>query len=81
MVITITGPIDVVTITVSGQGGVTTVAEASTLQMLAAILPANATDQTVTWSVTNGTGTATISLAGLLSGLTQGTVTVICYSK
>ena len=77
----VVGNIDVVSIVVSGQGGVTTVAEASTLQMLAAILPANATDQTVTWSVTNGTGTATISLAGLLSGLTQGTVTVIATAK
>jgi len=81
LVITITGPIDVAEITVTGQGGLTTVAEASTLQMLAAILPANATDQTVTWSVTNGTGTATINATGLLSGLTQGTVTVIATAN
>ena len=74
--ITVTGPIDVNTITVTGQGGATTVAEGSTLQMLATILPANATDQTVTWSVTNGTGTATINGTGMLSGLTEGTVTV-----
>jgi len=81
LIITITGPIDVTGITVTGQGGLTTVAEASTLQMLAVILPANATDQTVTWSVTNGTGTATINTTGLLSGVTQGTVTVIATAN
>jgi uncharacterized protein YjdB len=81
LIITITGPIDVATITVSGQGGVTTVVDGSMLQMMASILPVNATDQSVTWSVTNGTGTATINASGLLSGLTQGTVTVIATAN
>jgi hypothetical protein len=44
--------------------------------MSAAVLPANAADKTVTWSVINGTGTATISNTGLLSATAVGTVTV-----
>jgi hypothetical protein len=45
--------------------------------MLVAILPLNATEQNVTWSVVPGTGTATISVGGLLSGTGLGTVTVL----
>ncbi len=44
-----------------------------TLQMTATVLPANAT-QSVTWSIVPGTGTATISTAGLVSAQTNGTV-------
>ena len=47
-----------------------------TLQMTAAILPANATSQLVKWTVTNGTGKATISPTGLLKAIENGTVTV-----
>ena len=65
------------TITVTGTGGAITVPDGGTLQMLAAILPLNATEQTVTWSVVPGTGTATISFSGLLSGTGVGTVTVL----
>ena len=39
----------VTSIAVTGFGGATTVADGATLQMLAAILPLNATDATVTW--------------------------------
>jgi uncharacterized protein YjdB len=67
----------VTSITVTGQGGATTITtQGGTLQMLEAILPANATNQTVTWSVANGTGSATISAAGLLTATGNGTVTV-----
>jgi hypothetical protein len=47
-----------------------------TLQMVATINPTDATNKSVTWSVENGTGSATISETGLLSALTNGTVTV-----
>ena len=67
----------VTSIAVTGFGGATTVADGATLQMLAAILPLNATDQTVTWSVVPGSGTATISVGGLLTATSAGTVTVI----
>jgi len=53
-----------------------TVQAGSTLQMSANISPASATNQTVSWSVTNGTGAASISSSGLLSAISVGTVTV-----
>ena len=71
----------VTSIVVSGTGGLTTVADGATLQMLAAVLPVNATDATVTWSVVNGTGTATISVGGLLTATAPGTVTVIATAN
>ena len=71
----------VTSIAVTGFGGATTVADGSTLQMLAAILPLNATDSTVTWSVVNGSGTATISVGGLLTATGAGTVTVIATAN
>ncbi len=46
------------------------------LQMNAAVLPNNATNALVVWSVENGTGTATISTSGLLTATQVGTVTV-----
>jgi uncharacterized protein YjdB len=63
-------------IIVSGSGGTTNVALNGTLQMIAEILPSNATDKSVTWSVNNGTGTATIDADGLLTSIQVGTVTV-----
>jgi len=75
------GPILVNSITVQGQGNATTVPNGSTLQMNAVVLPANATNSSVVWSVTNGTGTATIDANGLLSGITDGTVTVIATAN
>ncbi|MCK4661307.1 MAG: Ig-like domain-containing protein [Bacteroidales bacterium] len=78
LLITISGQIVLVeSITVTGTGGATTIeTNAGTLQMSAAVLPADATDNTVTWSVVNGTGEAIISATGLLSAVADGTVTV-----
>jgi uncharacterized protein YjdB len=74
--LTVNPPILVSSITVDAAGGVSSVESGQTLQMSASVLPANAADKTVTWSVINGTGTATISSSGLLSATTEGTVTV-----
>jgi uncharacterized protein YjdB len=69
-------------ITVTGAGDATTITtDNGTLQMSAAVLPADATDKTVTWSVTNGTGSATISDSGLLTAVTDGTVTVVATAN
>ena len=69
--------IPVTGITVSGTGGATTIStNAGTLQMLSSILPVDATNQSVTWSRVNGTGTANISGTGLLTAITDGSVTV-----
>lgn len=46
------------------------------VQMIPVFTPASAADRSVTWSVENGTGTATIDENGLLTPLTVGTVTV-----
>jgi Secretion system C-terminal sorting domain/Putative flagellar system-associated repeat/Bacterial Ig-like domain (group 2) len=63
-------------ITVTGAAGSNTITtENGTLQLSAAISPSNATNKTVTWSVTNGTGQATINSAGLVSATGNGTVT------
>ncbi len=73
------GDILVTDITVSGEGGATTIEEnGGTLQMLADVEPSNATNQVVYWSVVNGTATATIDQTGLLqaTGTTAGNGTV-----
>jgi len=63
-------------ITVRGSGGATTITtDNGTLQLSTAVLPANATDKTVTWSLSNGTGQATISTAGRVTAVDNGTVT------
>jgi len=71
--------VPVTLITVSGDGGATTItADGGSLQMNAAVDPANATYKNVMWSVVNGTGTATIDVTGgLLAAKRNGTVTVI----
>jgi hypothetical protein len=48
----------------------------STYQVKLTVLPANAANKTVTWSVENGTGLATITQTGLLTAITKGTVPV-----
>ena len=63
-------------INVAGAGGATTISvQAGTLQMYADVSPNNATDTTITWSRTNGTGTGSINASGLLTALIDGTVT------
>ena len=64
-------------ITVGTPGGTTTITtNGGTLQMTATVLPATADDVTYTWSVVNGTGSATIDANGLLTATGNGTVTV-----
>ncbi|MBO9605484.1 MAG: Ig-like domain-containing protein [Paenibacillaceae bacterium] len=63
-------------IAVTGAGGATTVLKGETLQMSANVLPYIATNKAYAWSVVSGTGSATISSAGLLTAVTDGTVTV-----
>ena len=78
----VTPPIPVTSVTVVGAGGRTIInIDNGTLQMYAHVLPANADDLTVTWSVINGTGTASISATGLLTAITNGTVTVKATSN
>ena len=63
-------------ITVTGAGGATTIAtDKGTLQLSAAITPDNATNKTITWSLTNETGQGTINSTGLVTAAANGTVT------
>jgi hypothetical protein len=69
--------VEVEQITVTGAGSATTITTpGGTLQMSAAVLPDDAADKVVVWSVENGTGQATISGTGLLTAVANGTVTV-----
>lgn len=64
-------------ISVQGQNGATAITiDGGTLQMEATVLPANADDATYTWSVANLTGEASIDTNGLLTAVSNGTVTV-----
>jgi len=77
LVITISGQvIPVTSITVTGTGGSSVISsDNGTLQLTASVSPADATNKTVTWSVVNGTGQATINSTGLVTALANGTVT------
>jgi uncharacterized protein YjdB len=75
-------PVPVSSIAVSGFGGATAITtNVGTLQMLKNVLPSYATNASVTWSVINGTGSATISPTGLLTAVTDGTVTVVATAS
>ncbi len=72
-----TPPVVVSAIIVASAGNTTTIANGETLQMSAAVVPANAVNKTVTWSVVplEGGG-ATINAEGLLTATGVGTVRV-----
>jgi hypothetical protein len=71
----------VASISVTGQGGLTNIKGiGGTLKMSAAIAPTNATDNTVTWSVSDAT-IASISKTGLLTAKKIGSVTVTAKAK
>jgi uncharacterized protein YjdB len=67
--------IPVTSISVTGSGGATIISRLNgTLQLIANVLPANATNKLVTWTITSGTDKASISSAGLVTALDNGTV-------
>ncbi|MRR24089.1 hypothetical protein EG830_14050, partial [bacterium] len=79
LVITISGQIIPVTgITVTGAGGSSIInTDGGQLQLTATVTPTNATNKTVTWSIINGTGQATINTTGLVTAVSSGTVTAV----
>ena len=83
LVITISGQVIPVTgITVSGASGATTITtDNGTLQLTATVTPTDATNKTVTWSLVNGTGQATINSTGLVTAITSGTVTAVATAN
>lgn len=52
-----------------------------TLQISATVSPANASNSSYTWSVTDGTGSAVISPAGVLTARSAGSVTVVATAN
>ncbi|KPL15289.1 MAG: hypothetical protein AMS23_03920 [Bacteroides sp. SM1_62] len=72
----------VTSINVQAEGGSTEISvNHGTLQMTADVSPDDAGDTSITWSVTNGTGQATISPGGLLQAVANGTVTVVAAAN
>jgi len=70
-------PVLATSVTVEGADSETEITtDGGTLQMYAFLLPVDVTFNAVTWSVFNGTGSATISDSGLLTATGNGTVTV-----
>ncbi|TYP79394.1 Ig-like domain-containing protein [Paenibacillus methanolicus] len=70
-------PAESVAVTAAGHTSPNKVLKGGRLALQAAVLPADATDRSVVWKVTNGTGAATIDPAtGMLTGVEAGTVTV-----
>jgi len=75
-VVKLTTPVE--SITVTGAGGASTITKnGGSLQMFASVLPVNASNKAVTWSVVSREGDiATISDTGLLTATADGTVLV-----
>ena len=72
-----TGTVTVTGITVNGADGSASInSYQGTLQMTASIIPANADNKTVKWSVIPGSGKAVINSSGFLTAIANGTVTV-----
>lgn len=69
-------------IQVAGAGSATTIAKkAGTLQMSASVMPSNADNAAITWSVENITGKAAIDASGLLRAQSDGVVNVIAAAQ
>lgn len=66
----------VTSIAVTGDNGATGITiRGGSLQLSVSVLPANATNKKVSWSIQNGTGQASITFAGLVTAVSDGTVT------
>ena len=73
--------IPVTGITVNSAGLESTITiDNGTLQLYADVLPSNATNKSVAWSIAGGTGQASVSPSGLVTAITDGTVTAVATS-
>jgi len=83
LVINISGQIIPVTgIIITGASGASIITSVNgTLQLNASVLPANSTNKSVTWTITNGTGLATIDSTGLVTALAAGIVTAMATAN
>ena len=78
LTITISNQVNPVTaITITGAGGASSIStDNGTLQLTAEIMPVDATNRTVTWSIFSGNDKARISPTGLVTALDNGTTTI-----
>lgn len=65
----------------SEDDAITITEHVGTLQLSATLTPDNATNKLITWSISNGTGEATIDQDGLVKAVANGTVTAKAVSK
>ena len=78
----VSNPVPVTNTKVTGAGGVTTIMiNNGTLQLSTEVSPSNAINKTVTWSITSGTGLASIDSTGLLYANANGVVTIRATAK
>ena len=77
LTITLTNQVILISsVSLSTSGGVTSIStDNGQLQVTASILPSNATNNSLTWSVTSLTGRATVNSSGLVTAVDNGTVT------
>ena len=71
----ITDPVSVTSVTISQKDGLKEVAVGGKLKLIAAVQPANATDQTVTWT-SSDKSIAKVNKNGAVTGVAEGTVTI-----
>jgi len=64
-------------ITIFPEGNINTIDRGNTLQISAEVLPEDATNPDVQWSVENVSGEATVSSDGLITAITSGEINVI----
>ncbi|NJK86801.1 MAG: T9SS type A sorting domain-containing protein [Bacteroidales bacterium] len=67
--------IPVTSVAVSSQSGTTITSSSQTLQLIATVLPVDASVNTVTWS-SNNEAVATVSASGVVSGVSNGNATI-----
>lgn len=73
--------VPVTALTVEGKDGVISITtKGGTLQMVATVVPDNATNKAVTWSIVSGDDYASLSDEGVLTASANGTVTVKAVS-
>ena len=82
-IITISNQVIPVTgITVSGAGGTVVITtDNGTLQLHESVLPSDATDKSVVWSIISGTGEALINASGLVTATDNGTITAVATAN
>lgn len=68
-------------INLTGKNNCSTVVMSQSYQMIAEIIPITAINKSINWSIINGTGSATISAEGIVSGITEGTAQVIATAN